>query len=125
MLNIKKTEPKFTISQLTVELLYSAPLAHIEHLKTTSFAQHKALNEYYDGIPDLADAIIEEYQGLYGLQSFKEPMLKSDTFLEHLEKLNKYATNAQMSCNCSNVINKIDEVKSLICSTMYKLKFLK
>jgi hypothetical protein len=62
MLNIKKSEPKYTISQLVVELLYSAPVAHIEHLKTTSFAQHKALNEYYDGIPDLTDSIIENYE---------------------------------------------------------------
>ena len=124
-LNIKKSEPKHTISQLVVELLYSAPIAHIEHLKTTSFAQHKALNEYYDGIPDLTDSIIEEYQGLYGIQTFKEPMIESSNFVEHLTKLYDYATKAQSACDCSNVINRIDEVKSLISSTMYKLKNLK
>jgi hypothetical protein len=125
MLNIKKSEPKYTISQLVVELLYSAPVAHIEHLKTTNFAQHKALNKYYDGIPDLTDSIIEEYQGLYGIQTFKEPMIKSSNFVEHLTKLYDYSTNAQSSCDCSNVINRIDEVKSLISSTLYKLKNLK
>lgn len=40
---------------------------HIMHLKTKSFAEHKALNEFYDGIVDLADDLAEATQGQYGL----------------------------------------------------------
>ena len=36
-------------------LFQSRDMMHIAHLQTTSFAEHKALNGYYDGILDLAD----------------------------------------------------------------------
>jgi len=39
---------------------------HQLHLKVTgpgSFAAHKALNEFYDGMPNLVDAVAEQYQG--------------------------------------------------------------
>ena len=36
-------------------LFHSRDVAHLVHLNTTSFAQHKALNGYYDSILDLAN----------------------------------------------------------------------
>ena len=42
-------------------------VTHIQHLKTKSYAEHKALNEFYDGIIDLADGLAEATQGQYGL----------------------------------------------------------
>jgi DNA-binding ferritin-like protein len=39
---------------------------HIFHWLTTSFSQHKALGELYDGIHDLADDFMETYMGKYG-----------------------------------------------------------
>ena len=39
-----------------VSLLFNARTnAHIAHLQTRSFAQHKALDEFYNGILDIAD----------------------------------------------------------------------
>lgn len=121
---IKKSEPKYTIAQLCIELIYSANVAQIEHWKTKSYAEHMALGTYYEKIPDFADQIAEEYQGLYGIQNYSESKLKSTNFVEYLTKLYEYATNTQKSCDCTNVINKIDEAKSLISSTLYKLKNL-
>ena len=44
-----------------ISLLFLArDLAHREHLRTDSFAQHMALGEFYDEIIDNADAIAEE-----------------------------------------------------------------
>ena len=40
--------------------------AHFLHLKTTSYAEHKALDEFYEGWLDLADSFVEPYQGKYG-----------------------------------------------------------
>lgn len=40
--------------------------AHIAHWKTKSFAEHKALNEFYDGVLELIDGFVEQYQGYYG-----------------------------------------------------------
>lgn len=39
---------------------------HVFHWLTTSFAQHKALGELYDGIHDLTDSFMEVYMGKYG-----------------------------------------------------------
>ena len=40
--------------------------AHAFHLMTNSFAQHKALQAYYEGIVPLLDAWAEAYMGKYG-----------------------------------------------------------
>lgn len=48
-------------------LLMSAPIVHILHLQTQSYAAHKALNKLYDSLPDDTDAIAEEFQGTYGI----------------------------------------------------------
>jgi len=40
--------------------------AHIFHLTTNSFAQHKALQAYYEGIVPLLDSWAEAYMGRYG-----------------------------------------------------------
>ena len=42
-------------------------VAHSVHLNTRSYAKHKALNKFYDGIVDLADTFAEMYQGRHGL----------------------------------------------------------
>jgi len=39
---------------------------HVFHWLTTSYSQHKALGDLYDGIHDLADSFMEAYMGKYG-----------------------------------------------------------
>jgi len=48
-------------------LMQSRTQAHIFHLQTKSYAQHKALQEYYEEIVDLIDNYAECYQGKYGV----------------------------------------------------------
>lgn len=51
-----------------VSLLFAARnQAHYIHLNTRSYAVHKALNDYYSGLVDLADNYAENAQGRYGL----------------------------------------------------------
>ena len=125
MLNIKKSEPKYTVPQLVVELFNSRTIAHIEHLTTTSFAAHKALNDYYDSIVGLADDIAESYTGLTSIPKYPESTLKSTNFVEYLKSLYTICTKTQESCEFSNINNSIDNVKDLISSTLYKLINLK
>ena len=47
-------------------LLNSREQAHAFHLMTNSFAQHKALQSYYEGIVPLLDTWAEAYMGKYG-----------------------------------------------------------
>lgn len=57
-------------AELIAIMFLGRELAHREHLKVTgpgSFAKHKALGEFYEGIVDLADKFAETYQGKYGI----------------------------------------------------------
>lgn len=54
------------IGELIIKLFHARTTAHILHLKTRSHAQHKALNDFYDEIVDLADALAEAYQWITG-----------------------------------------------------------
>ena len=48
-------------------LFLARDVTHSAHLNTRSYAKHVALNEFYDGIIDLADKFAEAYQGRHGL----------------------------------------------------------
>jgi hypothetical protein len=47
-------------------LMASRNQAHAFHLTTKSFAEHKGLQAYYEGIVPLVDAWAEAYMGKYG-----------------------------------------------------------
>ncbi len=109
-------------------LFASRTQAHIFHLQTNSFAAHKALNEYYDGIIDFVDGLAESFQGRYGIMrgytsptTFKE----DDQVITYFEALCKYVESTRQSLPQDSYIqNEIDNVVALIESTKYKLKFL-
>ena len=61
------------INVLVARVFAARNLAHLEHWKTKSYAQHMALNSFYDDVVDDIDSIVETYQGAFGL--IKVPML--------------------------------------------------
>lgn len=105
---------------------------HQLHLKITgpgSFAVHKALGEFYEAMPGLVDAVAEQYQGA------REKILdipaalpyKCGTVQEalaHLKELYNEIVELQKMMPFSEIVNQLDEIKSLIASTKYKLMFL-
>jgi hypothetical protein len=115
-------------SQFISTLFASRTQAHIFHLQTTSFAVHMALGTYYDEIVELADGLVESFQGRYGIvrgytspASFKE----DDQVISYFEALGKYVESARKGITQDSYIqNEIDNVVGLIESTKYKLKFL-
>ena len=102
---------------------------HLAHLRITgegSFAGHKALNEAYDGLLELADGIVEAYQGVHGLMEIKVPQVIADNEpVEYLQNLSAYIEINREQFAESWMQNEIDEVQKLIASTLYKLKYLK
>lgn len=109
-------------------LMQSRNQAHIYHLQTNSFAQHKALQEYYEGIIDLIDGLVESYQGRYGiLHGYKmaNTIKEDDNALLYFEGLAKFVETIRTQIPQDSYIqNQVDEVVDLIESTKYKLKFL-
>lgn len=99
--------------------------AHVEHLKTKSFAAHSALNTFYDELLDLADGFVESYQGKYGIVNIEIKSTKPDNFLSFLEEFAKYVESSREVFKDEFLKNQVDEIASLAYSTIYKLTYLK
>jgi hypothetical protein len=115
--------------ELVGRCFHARTIAHILHLKTRSFAAHKALNEFYDAIVPLTDSFAEAYQGEYGLiEDYPVKFASYSDALVLLSELNDWIAANRFDC-CDKgdtyLQNIIDEIVALISSTTYKLKFLK
>jgi hypothetical protein len=110
-------------------LFLARDVAHSTHLNTRSYAKHVALNEFYDGIIDLADKFAEAYQGKYGLIGPISLMSakKTNNIVEFLEDQVEDLMEMRYKVvdkECTPLQNIIDEIFGLYYSTLYKLKFL-
>ena len=110
-----------------ISLLFEArTTAHILHLQSKSYAQHKALDEYYNSIIDLADSIAENYQGRYAIiTKYPEMKISSTDPVKFVTEVRTWIDDNRKDCGKeSEIQNLIDEVQSLNNSTIYKLKNL-
>lgn len=101
--------------------------AHKLHLATKSYAQHKALNSFYEDILDLIDQIVETYQGEYELVKLN---FNSENFSDNPEKflndlVNEIKKSRELFDGDDHLQNMIDELTSLTYQTLYKIKNLK
>lgn len=118
-----------SIGELIGTLFLSREIAHREHLKTTSFAQHKTLEDFYNQVIETADSITEAYQGRNGIIDI--PFVPNDYngsiidtlqgILDCIEGI-RYTAVPQEDTAIQNLI---DEAVALFLSTLYKLKQLK
>lgn len=111
-------------------LFHSRTQAHVFHLGTDSYAQHVALQKYYDGIVALADGLAESWQGKYGKIQFKpvagiEQYTGLEGIVAYFEKVLKIVAEKRKDIKESYIQNQIDTVEELIYSTLYLLKELK
>ena len=110
-------------------LFLARDVAHSVHLNTRSFSKHSALNEFYDGIVDLADKFAEAYQGRHGLIGPITLMSakKTGNIIEFLEDSLKDVEDMRYKvCDKSDTAlqNIIDEIVGQYLSSLYKLKVL-
>ena len=118
---------------LIADFLESVTSVHKAHLKITgpgSYAAHTAMGAFYDEIGGLADTIAESYQGatetLLDIPPAQQVSCTSAAeCVNFLNSLYQKVNAMQKVCEHSEIINDLDNVKSLINSTKYKLIFLK
>ena len=118
--------------EMVSRLLHSQTQVHVFHLGVKgsgSYAAHKALQGYYEGIDELVDGVVESFQGKYGLVTNYETydMEKFESVkkcISYFNDLNKMITVKRKSVKDSYIQNQIDTVQELLFSTVYKLKFL-
>ena len=110
-------------------LFLARDVAHSVHLNTRSYAKHKALKGFYEGVVGLADTLAEAYQGRHGLIGPISLMSakKTNNILEFLEgqladiEEMRYKVVDKSDTALQNII---DEIVALYLTTIYKLKFL-
>lgn len=120
-------------------LFLSREQAHRAHFKASgvgSYAAHVALNDFYDNIIDIADSIVEKYQGEMGVLidiPFLEPSDASQadvygTILAEL-KAHKGWIDQHRYEVCPNdksaIQNLIDSAVEVYEEAIYKITFLK
>jgi len=105
-------------------LMNSREQAHAFHLTTNSYAQHKALQNYYEGIVPLLDSWAEAYMGKYGRL---KRITMNKRYMSDPKKARAYFKSLIARIRLvklpkdSYLKNIQDEIIALIRSTMYML----
>jgi hypothetical protein len=118
------------IVEMVSKLRFSVEQTQVYHWQSQSYSEHIALNEYYDGIPDIVDGIVESYQGKYGIQKGYKLFEVRDystpeEVINFLKQLDADVEMLRQSIKETYIQNQIDNVLQLIETTVYKLENLK
>jgi DNA-binding ferritin-like protein len=130
---INKSSCHSQVADMISEFMNAATSFHKLHLKVTgvgSHAQHTALKELYDALPDHADVLAESYQGateqLLSYDDCAPVCLNSiHEALEYCNEIKEKINHLQDKLDYSEIVNDLDNAKSTINSIKYKLLFLK
>jgi len=119
-----------SLNELVMDLLHSATVTHIMHWQTESYAQHVALGEFYQAMPDLVDGVVEAYQGKNNVILRKFPIdmesYEDMTPLLYMEYLNQELYESRgLFGDDSEIQNLVDGIADLIDTTIYKLRRFK
>lgn len=116
-----------TIEQLFGTLQQSVVDIWREHLKTSKYSAHMAMDEYYKEMPELIDTLIENYMGRYGKVLSYESTLTPSNFdgpVGYLTALREMVGQTYETINPSELKSDLDAILSFIDSTVYKLREL-
>jgi len=116
------------VGTFILTLLHAATNAHLLHLRSTNYAEHTALGDFYAKLPDLVDVVAEGIMGIteemidYPVDYYP-PM---EDALDELRSLKDFVKDEREALpQDSEIQNAIDEIADLIDSTIYRLKFLR
>lgn len=111
----------------TIAMLFlSRDLAHAAHLRTDSYAEHMALDGFYNGIVDHADKLAECWMGYSSEKLGEIPLLENEftgTITDVLEQIMAWIEDNRPG-GPSFIENVIDEIVALFAQTLYKLREL-
>ena len=101
--------------------------AVVWHHQTESYAVHKALNKFYDGILGLTDGLVESVSGIYDRPMHYQ--IDSPTDYKSSEQVVKYFKSLYKTIQEERkeiyqeswIQNQVDEIATLIAETLYLL----
>mgnify|MGYP000055275090 CR=1 FL=1 len=114
-------------NEMICRLFQARTAAHMAHLQTRSYAQHVALNGFYDDLIELTDSFAETYQGIFGIiEEYPPCPMPTGVAADWIDGLRQWLKKSREAC-CKGetaLENIHDEVQALCASTVYKLRFL-
>lgn len=120
--------PREECGELVARCFQARTEAHYAHLLTNSYAEHRALNEFYDGVVSLADSFAEAATGRHGMLKYPVPYLRGGDRHKPLTiptELRKWIDEHRVNCGPQRELqNLIDSLLDLCDSVIYKLRFL-
>ena len=101
--------------------------AVVWHHQTETYAVHKALNKFYDGILGLTDGLVESVSGIYDRPMHYQ--IDSPADYKNTEQVVKYFKSLYKTIQEERkeiyqeswVQNQVDEITALIAETLYLL----
>ena len=115
------------IQNLVARVFAARNAAHLAHWSTRSYAQHVALDEFYNDVIGAIDAVVEHWQGQFGLMGSVEvtPVDNKNMLAVLAEDANWIDENrAEIANGSAPIENLIDELANVYQKTLYKLRFL-
>lgn len=118
------------IEELIARVFYARNVAHFEHWRAEGvggYARHVALGEFYEGVIEAVDKLVEAYQGAFELVgAIPMPKTKAEDILMLLvEDAEWIEKNHEKICKGNRAVaNLIDGVTEVYLTTIYKLRNL-
>lgn len=115
------------IEELVSRVFATRNAAHLSHWATKSYAEHVALNAFYDGVIDALDSLVEAHQGAFGLIGAVDPsVVNRNNLAEHIKQEARWIEqNAdEITQGVRSLQNLLDGLTDIYLTTYYKLTSL-
>lgn len=115
------------INTLVAKMFSARNAAHLAHFKTSSYAQHVALGDFYEKLIGAVDELVECYQGEFGLVEVTNvPNSQASNILGLLETELDWlkANRAEVCKGDPSLENLFDAISAIFQRTIYKLENL-
>jgi len=115
------------IEELAARTFAARDVAHRQHWKPGTLSQHLALGEFYDGVIEQIDEIVESYQGEFGpiadFQVETSPVPNITTYLQ-AEKAWIEENRDALAGGSRSLENLIDGLTAIYQRTIFKLTYV-
>lgn len=116
------------IDELASRCFATRDAAHRAHWATKSYAEHMALGDFYEALPDAVDELIECYQGQFGLVgdfTVDLPLGGGGIIARLRDDVDWLQATRDDVCKEDNaILNLHDAIVGLYLRTLYKLENL-
>lgn len=126
-MTFQKVERVFDVNTICATLMWAKVQFHISHIQTNNFAEHNAMDTFYNEVTDLADDITECLLGRLGGRLAHCNLEKIDVQMRPLVGIEKLCIFADQlfsygtMSNYQDIANLAAELQQLLNKTKYRL----